>query len=126
MTESKKYFYGLGRRKSAIAQVRIYPGGTGKVTINGTIQETPDPVYVAPLLLVGQGTLDVTVVARGGGFQGQKEAIRHGISRALLELDAEFRSTLKKSGFLTRDPRVKERQKYGLRGARRAPQWSKR
>lgn len=126
MADTKQYFYGTGRRKSAVAQVRVYPKGSGKVTINGKLIENPDQAYLAPAVLVGEQAVDITVLAKGGGFQGQKDAIRHGISRALLVMDEAFRTTLKKAGFLTRDPRVKERKKYGLKSARRAPQWSKR
>jgi len=126
MSDSQKYHYGTGRRKTAIAQVRLYPKGNGKVTINGDVVETPSPIYLEPLKLVGQADMDITVMVHGGGFQGQIEAIRHGVARALLTVDEELRTTLKKAGFLTRDPRAKERKKFGLKGARRAPQWSKR
>lgn len=126
MAEQKRYFYGTGRRKTAIAQVRLYPTGGGKVTINDKAVETPDEVYLAPLRLVGQASMDMTVVVRGGGFNGQSEAIRHGVARALLEVDEEYRTTLKRAGYLTRDPRAKERKKFGFKSARRSPQWSKR
>lgn len=129
MTETKtptKYFAAIGRRKSASAQVRLFPKGTGKITVNNiTIKE--EPRYVAPLKLVGQfGNTDISVVVSGGGREGQLDAIQHGISRALLKLDEELRTTLKKSGYLTRDPRERERKKPGLKSARRSPQWSKR
>ena len=126
MSDSKKYHYGTGRRKTAVAQVRLYPQGNGKVTINDVVIAEPSPIYLEPLKLVGQQDMDITVHVNGGGFQGQIEAIRHGVSRALLTVDQELRTTLKKAGFLTRDPRAKERKKFGLKGARRAPQWSKR
>lgn len=122
----KQYNYGTGRRKTAVAQVRIYPGGSGKVTINNKVVENPSPIYLEPLKMAGHQDADISVRVTGGGFQGQIEAIRHGISRALLTLDPEYRTTLKKAGFLTRDPRAKERKKFGLKGARRSPQWSKR
>jgi len=126
MSETKLYHYGTGRRKTAVAQVRLYPNGNGKVTINETAIAEPSAVYIEPLKMVGKQDMDITVHVNGGGFQGQLEAIRHGVSRALLSVDEEFRTTLKKAGFLTRDPRAKERKKFGLKGARRAPQWSKR
>ena len=131
-TSAKPYFYGTGRRKSSVARVRLYPG-TGSVTINGrTIDEyfglqTMNLIVNQPFAVTGtEGKFDVVVNVRGGGFAGQAGAIRHGISRALLLADDSFRAPLKKSGFLTRDPRMKERKKYGLKGARRAPQFSKR
>ena len=134
MYESKKkYFYGTGRRKSSVARVRLFENGTGAITINGRdIDEyfgldTLKLIVRQPLVttdLVGKVDIDVTVA--GGGVSGQAGAIRHGISRALLTLNAEFRPTLKAAGFLTRDPRMKERKKYGLKAARRAPQFSKR
>jgi small subunit ribosomal protein S9 len=124
---AKKYYYGTGRRKTAVAQVRVYPNGTGKVFINETPVSPHDALYMAPLTLVGQASkADVSAHVEGGGFRGQLEAIRHGISRALCEMDADFRTTLKKAGYLTRDPRAKERKKPGLKSARRSPQWSKR
>ena len=125
-------FYGTGRRKSSIARVYLVPG-TGKITVNKTdIEEyfgleTLKTIVRQPL--VATETLDkfdIMVNVIGGGTTGQAGAIRHGISRALLKADAEFRPVLKKAGFLTRDPRMKERKKYGLKGARRAPQFSKR
>ncbi len=131
-TSAKPYFYGTGRRKSSVARVRLYPG-TGSVTINGrTIDEyfglqTMNLIVSQPFAITGtEGKFDVVVNVRGGGFAGQAGAIRHGISRALLLADDSFRSPLKKAGFLMRDPRMKERKKYGLKGARRAPQFSKR
>ncbi len=125
-------YYGTGRRKSSVARVYLTPG-TGKITINKRDideyfgLETLKLIIRQPLELTGsEGKFDVKVNVFGGGFTGQAGAIRHGISRALLEADADFRPSLKKAGFLTRDPRMKERKKYGLKGARRAPQFSKR
>lgn len=134
MYESKKkYFYGTGRRKSSVARVRVYENGTGSIIING--REIDDYFGLDTLkLLVRQplvstdtvGKVDIVCTVAGGGVSGQAGAIRHGISRALLALNAEFRPTLKATGLLTRDPRMKERKKYGLKAARRAPQFSKR
>ena len=125
-------FYGTGRRKSSIARVYLVPG-TGNITINKrTLDdyfglETLKVVVKQPLVLTETtDKFDVIVNVHGGGYTGQAGAIRHGISRALLEFDPELRPSLKKAGFLTRDPRMKERQKYGLKAARRAPQFSKR
>ena len=125
-------FYGTGRRKKSIARVYLVPG-TGKITINKRDideyfgLETLKVIVRQPLALTEtEGKFDVIVNVHGGGYTGQAGAIRHGISRALLQVDGEFRSTLKKAGFLTRDPRMKERKKYGLKKARRAPQFSKR
>lgn len=123
--QAAQYIYATGRRKTAVAQVRLIPGGTGKVTVNDKLI-TSEPTYLAPLVLVGKTNLDVMVLVKGGGFQGQVDAIQHGIARALVELDEELKGTLRKGGFLTRDPRAKERKKPGLKSARRAPQWSKR
>ena len=130
MANSK--FYGTGRRKKSIARVYL-TAGTGKVTINKRDMddyfglETLKVVVRQPFAATEtEGKFDVTVNVRGGGFTGQAGAIRHGISRALLQADAEYRPDLKKEGFLTRDPRMKERKKYGLKAARRAPQFSKR
>lgn len=133
MYESKSaYFYGTGRRKSSVARVRLYQG-TGKVTINGRDiddyfgLETLKLIVRQPLKLVGaDSTFDVVCTVAGGGVTGQAGAIRHGISRALLQYNPELRPQLKAAGFLTRDPRMKERKKYGLKAARRAPQFSKR
>ena len=125
-------FYGTGRRKSSIARVRLVEG-TGKITINGKEideylgLETLKVIVKQPL--VATNTLskyDVIVKVTGGGLTGQAGAIRHGIARALLEANGEYRPELKSNGFLTRDPRMKERKKYGLKKARRAPQFSKR
>ena len=125
-------FYGTGRRKHSIARVYLLPG-TGKVTINKRDMdeyfgmETLKVIVRQPLELTATADkFDVLVNVCGGGFTGQAGAIRHGISRALLQADAEYRPALKKAGFLTRDPRMKERKKYGLKAARRAPQFSKR
>ena len=126
------YYYGTGRRKSSVARVRVYPG-TGKITINDRDindyfgLETLKLIVRQPLALTGTTEkFDIVVRVAGGGVTGQAGAIRHGISRALLQYDAELRGELKKAGLLTRDPRMKERKKYGLKGARRAPQFSKR
>lgn len=125
-------FYGTGRRKKSIARVYITPG-TGVVTINKRSMdeyfglETLKVIVRQPLAATeNTEKFDVLVNVRGGGFSGQAGAIRHGIARALCKADAEFRPVLKKAGFLTRDPRMKERKKYGLKAARRAPQFSKR
>ena len=129
---AKARYYGTGRRKSSIARVYLVPG-TGKVTINKRDMDnyfgldTLKLIVRQPLVITEtQDKFDVLVNVRGGGFTGQAGAIRHGISRALLHADADYRPTLKKAGFLTRDPRMKERKKYGLKAARRAPQFSKR
>ena len=132
MYESKPYFYGTGRRKKSVARVRLYPG-TGTVTINGRDiddyfgLETLKLIVNQPFAVTGtQGKFDVVCTAAGGGISGQAGAIRHGISRALLLADDSYRTLLKKEGLLTRDPRMKERKKYGLKAARRASQFSKR
>ena len=132
MFEGKPYFYGTGRRKSSDARVRVY-NGTGKITINDRdIEdyfglETLKLIVRQPLALTGNADkFDIVCRVAGGGVTGQAGAIRHGLSRALLQFDEELRPTLKKAGFLTRDPRMKERKKYGLKAARRAPQFSKR
>ena len=129
---AKEQYYGTGRRKSSVARVRLVPGN-GKITINGrTIDEyfgldTLKLIVRQPLELTKTtDKFDVIAKVEGGGFTGQAGAIRHGISRALLQADAEYRPVLKKAGFLTRDPRMKERKKPGLKAARRAPQFSKR
>ena len=125
-------YYGTGRRKTSVARVYLTPG-TGKITINKRDiddyfgLETLKVIVRQPLELTETtDKFDVSVNVQGGGFTGQAGAIRHGISRALLEADAEYRPALKKAGYLTRDPRMTERKKYGLKGARRAPQFSKR
>ena len=133
MYESKKpYFYGTGRRKKSVARVRVYEG-TGNITINGRDiddyfgLETLKLIVRQPLELTETtGAFDIVCTVTGGGVTGQAGAIRHGISRALLQYNEELRPVLKKAGLLTRDPRMKERKKYGLKKARRAPQFSKR
>ena len=133
MYESKKeYFYGTGRRKQSVACVRLYPG-TGAITINGRDIDdyfgidTLKYIVRQPLELTQTtGKFDIVCKVVGGGISGQAGALRHGISRALQLADENYRPLLKKAGFLTRDPRMKERKKYGLKGARRAPQFSKR
>lgn len=134
MYESKKqYQYGTGRRKSSVARVRVYEGGTGAITING--RDIDDYFGLETLKLIVRqplnttntvGKVDVVCTVSGGGVTGQAGAIRHGIARALLSVNPEYRAALKAAGFLTRDPRMKERKKYGLKAARRAPQFSKR
>ena len=134
MYESKKkYFYGTGRRKSSVARVRVYENGTGSIIING--RDINDYFGLETLKLVVRQPLvttelvdkvDVVVSVCGGGVSGQAGAIRHGIARALLTVNPELRDSLKAAGFLTRDPIMKERKKYGLKAARRAPQFSKR
>ena len=125
-------YYGTGRRKTSVARVYLVPG-TGKITINkrdideSLGLETLKVIVRQPLVATDNADkFDVIVNVRGGGYTGQAGAIRHGISRALLTVDNDFRPVLKKAGFLTRDPRMKERKKYGLKAARRAPQFSKR
>ena len=132
MYETRPFFYGTGRRKTSVARVRLY-NGTGVITVNGRGiddyfgLEALKLIVRQPLELLGlTDKFDIVVNVNGGGVSGQAGAIRHGISRALLQYDAELRPQLKKAGFLTRDPRMKERKKYGLKAARRAPQVSKR
>ena len=132
MYESKPYYYGTGRRKSSVARVRLY-AGSGKITINKRDiddyfgLETLKLIVRQPMELTNTlGRFDVVCTVTGGGVSGQAGAIRHGIARALLQADPEYRPVLKKAGYLTRDPRMKERKKYGLKAARRAPQFSKR
>ena len=134
MYQSKNpYLYGTGRRKSSVARVHLFQNGTGKITINGRDiddyfgLETLKMVVRQPLNTTNTtGKVDIVATVEGGGVSGQAGALRHGIARALLLVDPEFRPLLKKAGFLTRDPRMKERKKYGLKAARRAPQFSKR
>lgn len=128
-----KYFYAVGKRKTAIATVRLYENGNGGFSVNGKelaeFAQTKDleELGLAPLKLVkAQKAYDVTATVKGGGVKAQMDAIKHAISRALTVADMMLRPSLKKAGFLTRDPRIKERKKPGLRKARRAPQWSKR
>ena len=132
MYDTKPYFYGTGRRKSSVARVRILPG-TGAITITG--RDIDDYFGLETLKLIVRqpleatetlGKFDLIVKVGGGGVSGQAGAIRHGLSRALLQVSDEYRPILKAAGFLTRDPRMKERKKYGLKAARRAPQFSKR
>ena len=127
------YFYACGKRKTSAARVRVYPNGEGKVEVNQKaladyfLSFAHRNLIKAPFQFVEVGKkFNVTVRVQGGGLNSQAEAIKHGISRALVLIDAELRSSLKKAGFLTRDPRRKERKKPGLKRARRAPQWSKR
>ena len=132
MYETNPYFYGTGRRKSSVARVRVY-AGTGKIIINDREiddyfgLETLKRIVRQPLALTDTAEkFDIICRVGGGGVTGQAGAIRHGIARALLQYDENLLPALKKAGFLTRDPRMKERKKYGLKGARRAPQFSKR
>ena len=129
----KHYMYGTGRRKSSVARVHLIPNGSGTITVNG--REIDDYFGLETLKLIVRQPLvatentekfDVEATVVGGGVTGQAGAIRHGIARALLQVDAAYRSVLKAEGYLTRDPRMKERKKYGLKAARRAPQFSKR
>ncbi len=132
--QSKKpYMYGTGRRKSSVARVHLFENGTGKITINGRDiddyfgLDTLKLIVRQPLVTTGMtDKVDIECTVAGGGVSGQAGAIRHGISRALLLVDESYRPALKAAGFLTRDPRMKERKKYGLKAARRAPQFSKR
>jgi len=127
-----RYFYANGKRKTAVARVRLYENGTGKIVVN----EQPIDDYFFGILIgnvksplkltTTQKTFDISVKVIGGGISSQSDAVRHGIAKALLEFDPGFRADLKKAGFLTRDSRVKERKKFGLKRARRAPQWAKR
>ena len=131
-TPAVPYFYGTGRRKTSVARVRVLPG-TGSYTVNGKSAEeyfglsTLLLLLKQPFAVTGtEGRFDVVCTVKGGGLSGQAGAVRHGISRALLQADDSFRPILKKAGLLTRDPRMKERKKYGLKAARRASQFSKR
>ena len=132
-TKKKLQYWGTGRRKKAVARVRVLPGGSGTITVNKRTLDEYFPLDTLKLI-VNQpfaetdtaGKFDVVVNVRGGGYTGQAGAIRHGISRALCNVDETYRPALKKAGFLTRDPRMKERKKYGLKKARKAPQFSKR
>ena len=134
MYKSKKpYHYGTGRRKSSVARVHLFPNGTGAITVNGRDiddyfgLETLKMIVRQPLNTTGTlGKVDIVATVAGGGVSGQAGALRHGVARALLEMNPEYRPALKAAGFLTRDPRMKERKKYGLKAARRAPQFSKR
>ena len=134
MYKSKKpYHYGTGRRKSSVARVHLFPNGTGSITING--RDIDDYIGLETLKLIVRqpldttdllGKVDIVATVTGGGVTGQAGAIRHGISRALVTMNPEYRASLKAAGVMTRDPRMKERKKYGLKAARRAPQFSKR
>ena len=131
--KKKLQFWGTGRRKKAIARVRLIPAGSGNIVINDRSLEDYFPqgtlqyIVKQPIVLTStESAYDIVVNVCGGGFTGQAGAIRHGLSRALLVYDENLRGELKKAGFLTRDPRMKERKKYGLKAARRAPQFSKR
>ena len=132
-TSKKPYMYGTGRRKSSVARVHLFEGGNGSITINGRDiddyfgLETLKMVVRQPMEATGTiGKVDIVATVKGGGVSGQAGALRHGIARALLSVDPAYRTILKQAGFLTRDPRMKERKKYGLKAARRAPQFSKR
>ena len=131
-TSAKPYFYGTGRRKKSVARVRIYPG-SGTITITGRDiddyfgLDTLKLIINQPYGVTGtEGKFDIVANVKGGGMSGQAGAIRHGLARALLQADPNYRAALKAAGFLRRDPRMKERKKYGLKAARRAPQFSKR
>ncbi len=132
MKKDGHYFYANGKRKTSVARVRLYENGKGEIIVNN---KPVDEYFFgeligsikAPLKMANALKLfDITALIKGGGIASQADALRHGISKALLEYDPELRSELKKAGFLTRDSRVKERKKYGLKRARRAPQWAKR
>ena len=132
-TSNKPYLYGTGRRKSSVARVHLFQGGTGTITVNNRDiddyfgLETLKAIVRQPLVSTDTvSKVDIKATVKGGGVTGQAGAIRHGISRALLLVDESYKPVLKEAGFLTRDPRMKERKKYGLKGARRAPQFSKR
>lgn len=130
---AEKYFAALGRRKRSIARVRITPGGTGKLTVNGKefnahfVTESQRQVIKAPLQTAGKlETVDISVRVLGGGLEGQAGAVQLGVARALVKMDETVKTSVKTEGFLTRDPRKKERKKFGKRGARRSKQWRKR
>lgn len=133
-TPKGEYYYGMGRRKTAVARVRLYPNGDGSITVNGKsaqayfgTRDTPMATMNAPLRVLELGnTYTITVRVVGGGTTGQAGAIRHGVARALLRVNPEWRLALRKAGYLTRDPRMKERKKPGLKRARKAPQYTKR
>ena len=133
-TPKGEYYYGMGRRKTAVARVRLYPNGDGSIIINGRsaqayfgVRETSVATMNAPLRLLELGnSYTITVRVVGGGTSGQAGAIRHGVARALLRVNPEWKLTLRKAGYLTRDPRMKERKKPGLKRARKAPQYTKR
>ena len=129
-----EYYYGMGRRKTAVARVRLFPNGDGSITVNGKNgrvyfgeREALTATVTAPLRLLDLiDAYDMTVRVVGGGWSGQAGAIRHGVARALVRVNPEWKPTLRKAGFLTRDPRMKERKKPGLKRARKAPQYTKR
>ncbi|GLV57816.1 30S ribosomal protein S9 [Dictyobacter sp. S3.2.2.5] len=134
-TPKGEYFYGMGRRKTAVARVRVFPGGDGSITINGKTapnyfgqRDTHLAAVAAPLraLDLNSGAYTLTVRVVGGGASGQAGAIRHGLARALVRLNPDFKLALRRAGYLTRDPRMKERKKPGLKRARKAPQYTKR
>ncbi len=133
-TPKGEYYYGMGRRKTAVARVRLYPNGDGSITVNGKsaqayfgTRDTPMATMNAPLRVLELGNAyTITVRVVGGGTTGQAGAIRHGVARALLRVNPEWRLALRKAGYLTRDPRMKERKKPGLKRARKAPQYTKR
>lgn len=132
-TSTSQYYYAAGKRKTAVARVKLFEGGKGDVKVNGQSGKDYFPTALhlenalAPLELTGKkGDYDIEVIVRGGGKSAQSDAMRHGISRALITIDVDMRGSLKREGFLRRDARIKERKKPGLKGARRAPQWSKR
>ncbi|MDH5596981.1 MAG: 30S ribosomal protein S9 [Candidatus Peregrinibacteria bacterium] len=132
MKRDGRYFYANGKRKTSVAKVRLYENGKGDIVVNDKpikdyffgelIGSVKAPLKIANALKL----FDITALVKGGGVSSQADAVRHGISKALLEYDPDLRSELKKAGFLTRDSRTKERKKFGLKGARRAPQWAKR
>lgn len=133
-TTKGEYYYGMGRRKTAVARVRLFPNGNGSITVNGRSakayfgpRESINATLVAPLRLLELAEqYDMTVRVVGGGTNGQAGAIRHGVARALLRVNPEWKPVLRKAGYLTRDPRMKERKKPGLKRARKAPQYTKR
>jgi small subunit ribosomal protein S9 len=133
-TTRGEYYYGMGRRKTAVARVRLFPNGDGSITVNdknGRVyfgeREALTATVTAPLRLLDlTDAYDMTVRVVGGGWSGQAGAIRHGVARALVRVNPEWKPTLRKAGFLTRDPRMKERKKPGLKRARKAPQYTKR
>lgn len=127
------YYYGTGRRKTAVARVRLFANGDGSITVNGKNAQsyfgqsaTHLATIAAPLRVLEVGSYNVTVRVVGGGTSGQAGAIRHGLARALVRMDPDVKPALREAGFLTRDPRMKERKKYGLKRARKAPQYTKR
>lgn len=131
--QGKNYIEAVGRRKEAIARVRVFQGGSGQIEVNERSLKTHLPVELLqqsvkfPLVLTGTDDMfDITVLVSGGGIHGQADAIRMGIARALVDFNPEFRAVLKKNGLLTRDARIRERKKFGRKSARRSPQWSKR